>query len=126
MITISISELAELKNCSEQHLRKKVLSGEIIAITEYYKKHGMEVPAALVKKKSKAERSKDIESYSATQRDEMVVWSGIIKEWDRYCIGKPSKTQATKDFALVASEKYPNLKISQKKGYGTVRNMWSG
>ncbi len=137
MINISIKEASMLKNCSEQFLRKQALNGQIETtvtqtksgrkkymvpietLTEqeqlrYYTEHGIEPPKELRRVKSKPSpiRSTDIESYSASQREQIALWSDILREWDEYCIGKPSKTQATKDYAVLAAEKYPDVKIS--------------
>lgn len=138
MIAISIKEAAVLCGCTEQHLRKQALTGQINTLTEttkngrkkymipltelseaeqirYYQQHDMDLPKELRKpKKSRTmpERSSDIESYSADQRKEIALWSNILRGWDEYCIGKPSRTQATKDYAALAAEKYSELKIS--------------
>lgn len=137
MINISIKEAAGLKGCSVQHLQKQALNGQIETtvtqtksgrkkymvpietLTEqeqirYYSDHGLELPKELqkTKEKPKAVRSTDIESYSASQRDQIALWSGILREWDEYLIGKASKTLATKDFAALTAEKYPAIQIS--------------
>ena len=136
MITVTIKEAAELKECSERYLRQQALNGLINSITgftksgrkkymiplselseaeqiKYYNAHGQELPKELKKtvSKTKPRRSTDIETYSADQREEIAVWNEILREWDDYCIGKP-KTQATIDYAALAAEKFPELKIS--------------
>ncbi len=94
MITISIKEATEIRNCTVQNLQKQVLEHKIQAIIEhtsnnrkrymilltelsekeqieYYKKHGMEVPNELVRARSKTERSTNMEDYTESQRDNM-------------------------------------------------------
>lgn len=136
MIKITVKEAAELKGCSEQFLRKQALNGEIKTLTEltkngrkrymipltelseaeqlqYYRKHDIELPKELTKPKAKkSERSTNIEDYTESQREEMVLWHGILQEWNEYCIGKSSKVQATKEFVELMKEKYPDIKIS--------------
>ena len=137
MITVTVKEAAELKGCSEQHLRKQALNGQIKASTEttkngrkrymiplselteteqlqYYKKHDIELPKELQKPKAKttAVRSTDIEDYTAAERDEMAFWHEVINQWNEYCIGKTSKVQATKEFVGLMKQKYPDIKIS--------------
>ncbi len=146
MITISIKEAALLRGCSAQHLQKQALAGQINAVTEqtkngrkkymipltelteaeqirYYSDHGMELPKELRKVKTKpaAARSTDLESYSADQREEINIWSEILREWDDFCIGKPSKVQATKEFAALVAERYPDIKISSDVLYRKKR-----
>lgn len=98
----------------------------------YYRSHDIELPKELKQPKSKAKtvksgpaarRSSDIESYSADQRQEMVLWSEILKEWQKFLIGKPSKTEATKEFAALADEKYSEVRISADILYRKKRAM---
>lgn len=146
MITISIKEAALLRGCTERYLRQQALTGQINAVTEqtkngrkkymipltelteaeqirYYSDHGMELPKELRKVKTKpaAARSTDLESYSADQREEINIWSEILREWDDFCIGKPSKVQATKEFAALVAERYPDIKISSDVLYRKKR-----
>lgn len=147
MITISIKEAAELIGCSERYLRKQALNGQIKTLTEttkngrkkymiplselteaqqlqYYRNHDIEPPKVPKKPKAKIpERSVDIESYTADQRQEMVLWNGILKEWQEFLIGKPSKTEATKAFAALADKKYPEVRISADILYRKKRAM---
>lgn len=153
MITISIKEAAELKGCSKQHLQKQALNGQINTLTEttnngrkkymipltelseteqirYYREHDMDLPKELKQPKAKtvksgpaARRSTDIESYSADQRQEMVLWSEILEEWQEFLIGKPSKTEATKEFAAFADENYSEVRISADILYRKKRAM---
>ena len=127
MIYLTTKECAELKKCTVRYIQKLVKENKLDAISDieskhkriliplselteaeqlqYYKKHDMELPKELQKPKAKpkAERSTDIESYSENQREEIVFWSNIMNEWKDYCIDKPSKTQATKDFAATVA-----------------------
>ena len=136
MIYLTTKECAELKKCTVRYIQKLVKENKLDAISDieskhkriliplselteaeqlqYYKKHDMELPKELQKPKAKpkAERSTDIESYSENQREEIVFWSNIMNEWKDYCIDKPSKTQATKDFAATVALKYPDIQIS--------------
>lgn len=130
MITISISEFAELKKISIRTVQRYIKSGSLLTeikdgkkyidvaeLSEkeqiaYYKKHGIELPNELVKKKSKAERSMNMEDYTESQREDMAFWHGIVAQWQEYCIGKTSKVEATREFVLMMKEKYPDIKIS--------------
>ena len=135
MIYITTKELADIRNCSMRNIQKLVKSNSIqskidesngrkkilIPISElteseqirYYTDKGIELPKELRKTKAKptAARSTDIESYSADQREQITVWTEILRDWDNYCIGKP-RTQATIDYADHAAAKHPELKIS--------------
>ena len=141
LITITVKETAELKNVSVRTIQRYIKQGKIqseikggqnfIPLSElteteqlqYYKNHDIELPKELQKPKAKttAARSTDIESYSAEQREEITFWSNILNEWNNYCIGKPSKTQATKDFAAAAALKYPDIQISANVLYRKKR-----
>ncbi len=148
MIMISVKEAALLKGCSEQFLRKLALNRQIHTVTErtkngrmkymiplteltepeqirYYQQNGLDVPEELQKTtakiKNKVQRSTDIESYSADQREEISVWQAVLREWEEYCMDKPSKTQATKDFAAAAQAKHPEIRISSDVLYRKKR-----
>lgn len=137
MITITIKEAAELKGCTVQYIQKLALNGQIKANTEstkngrkrymiplselteaeqikYYRNHDMPLPKELEKSKTKksAERSTNIEDYTAAERNEMVFWHEILAQWDEYCIGKSSKTEATKEFIQMIHTEHPDIKIS--------------
>lgn len=136
MITVSIKEAAELKGCSQQYLQKQALSKQINALTQvtkngrkkymipltelseteqirYYREHNIELPKELTKQKAKTvQRSTDLESYTADQREEMALWRKILEEWDTYLSSHDSRTEATKEFARIADEKYPEIKVS--------------
>lgn len=73
---------------------------------------GHKIKRKLKKVSNKPTRSINIEDYTADQRKEITLWSNILSEWNSYCIDKPSKTQATKDFVTIVALKYPFLKIS--------------
>lgn len=136
MITISVKEAAELCHCSEQYLRKQALNGQINALTEttrngrkkymipltelteaaqlrYYRNNNIDLPNTPAKQKAKTiQRSTDMESYTADQREEMALWRKILEEWDIYLSSHDSRTEATKEFARIADEKYPEIKVS--------------
>ena len=104
MLTISIKDAAELKKTSirtiqryikQSKIQSAILEGRnVIPITElteaeqirYYSKQGMELPKELKKPapRAKVQRSTDIETYSADQREQITVWTKILRDWDDY------------------------------------------
>lgn len=139
MIYLTVAEAAKLKNCSQQYVKRLALEGSLsatetvnennrkkylIPITEfsqqeqlrYYKSHGKEIPDELLpKRKPKAVRPhKELDEFTANQREEIALWIGILKAWDEYCAkSKLQKVPATEKFVQLQQKINPGLNISK-------------
>ena len=139
MIYLTVAEAAELKGCTERHIQQLALCGNmfteetqnsngrkkyLIPISEfsqqeqlrYYKAHGKDIPDELIpKRKPKATRPhKELEEFSAVQREQIALWIGIIKSWDDYCAkSKLQKVPATEKFVQLQRKVNPDLNISK-------------
>ena len=139
MIYLTVAEAALLKKCSQQYIQKMALDGTIEAIgvdngnnrkkylipissfsqqeqLRYYKSHGKDIPDELIpKRKPKATRPhKELEEFSADQREHIALWIGIIKSWDDYCAkSKLQKVPATEKFVQLQRKVNPDLSISK-------------
>lgn len=127
---LTVKEVAELKGCSTQYLRKAALSGSIKAKKElndknrpqyliplsaldtklqlkYQKSHGLVLPEEEVDTSSRT-----IEELNEQQRNQINTWLLIIENWqsfrNQYKGG--SKAEADKAYIALVSEKYPDIK----------------
>ncbi len=120
---ISIKQLAETLNIDESEIQSwkdnhtvpdiqvlMLLSDYFYCSVDYLIGHKTKRKVKEISDKPK--RSINVEDYTADQREEITLWSNILKEWEDYCIDKPSKTQATKDFATIVALKYPDIQVS--------------
>lgn len=121
--TISIKQLSktleidenEIQNWKDNHTVPDMQT--LILLADYFHCSvdyliGHKIKRKVKKVSKKSTRSINIEDYTADQHEEIVFWSNILNEWANYCANKTSKTQATKDFATIATLKYPSHKIS--------------
>lgn len=139
MIYLTVAEAAKLKNCSQQYVKRLALEGSLsatetvnennrkkylIPITEfsqqeqlrYYKSHGKEIPEELLpKRKPKATRPhKELDEFTANQREEIALWIGILNFWDEFCAkSKLQKVPATEKFVQLQQKINPGLNISK-------------
>lgn len=139
MIYLTTTEAAELKGCSERYIRMLIFEGKIEGKKEltsnnreklfvqlssltqqeqlrYYKSHGREIPDALLpKRKPKTVRPhKELDEFTADQREQIALWMGIIKSWDEYCAeSKLQKVPATEKFVRLQQNVNPGLNISK-------------
>ena len=139
MIYLTVKEVADLKGCSSQYIKKIVLEGSLksevsvnqnnrkkylIPLSElstheqlkYYKSHNIEIPEELLAgRKPKAQHThKEFDEFSAEQREEIAEWMRIIKAWDEYCAkSKLQKVPATEKFVQLQKVANPELNISK-------------
>lgn len=139
MIYLTVAEAAKLKNCSQQYVKRLALEGSLsatetvnennrkkylIPITKfsqqeqlrYYKSHGKEIPEELLpKRKPKATRPhKELDEFTANQREEIALWIGILNFWDEFCAkSKLQKVPATEKFVQLQQKINPGLNISK-------------
>lgn len=139
MIYLTVKEVAELKECSTQYIKKIVLDGSLksevsanknnrkkylIPLEElstpeqlkYYKNNNIEIPEELLAgRKSKAVHlHKEFDEFTAVQREEIARWIRIIKAWDEYCAkSKLSKVNATEKFIELQKVANPEINISK-------------
>lgn len=139
MIYLTVKEVADLKGCSSQYIKKIVLEGSLksevsvnqnnrkkylIPISElstheqlkYYKSHDIEIPEELLAgRKPKAQHPhKEFDEFTAEQREEIAEWIRIIKAWYEYCAkSKLQKVPATEKFVQLQKVANPELNISK-------------
>lgn len=125
---LTVKEVAELKNCKEQYIRKLCKDGKIqteqklnckgkmkymipiSALTEdlqakYYAKLKADAGLApelkedkMALKQSSKSVKKAFDEYSQTEREEIAFWSRLIREWHENRDSYKSKTQYDADF----------------------------
>lgn len=139
MIHLTVKEVAELKECSPQYVKKIILEGilsssvsvnqnnrkkyliPLSALSEqeqlkYYKSHNIEIPdEILAERKPKTKRPrKEFDEFTADQREEIAEWIRIINAWDEYCAkSKLQKVAATEKFVQLQKIANPELNISK-------------
>lgn len=140
---LTIKEVAELKGCSIKYLQRVVLSGKIksekvvngknrpqyfIPLSaldtklqlKYQKAHGLVLPKDEVDTSSRT-----IEELNEQQRNQVNTWLLIIENWQSFRNQyKGSKAEADKAYIALASEKYPNIKITYdilQRKYNAIR-----
>lgn len=120
---ITVKKYAEIAGCSERHIQKQIDMGAICAevvISEKNRKKYM-IPVAslpleireklLVESKKKAPSKakklmeplpepKPLDSYSEAQREQIVYWIKICREWEQLRDSAASKTEARAAFLL--------------------------
>lgn len=139
MTYLTVKEVAELKGCSAQYIKRIVLDGSLksevsvnqnnrkkylIPLNElphseqlkYYKNNNIEIPEELLAgRKSKAVHPhKEFDEFTAVQREEIAQWIRIINAWDEYCANsKLSKVNATEKFVQLQRVANPEINISK-------------
>lgn len=139
MIYLTVKEVADFSNMSERHIRRLAANGDIncvveinnnnqqyykIPITElspkeqlkYYKSHNIEIPEELLAgRKPKVQRPhKELDEFTADQREEIAFWIRTINAWDEYCAkSKLQKVAATEKFVQIQQITNPDLNISK-------------
>lgn len=139
MIYLTVKEVAELKNCSKQNIQLAALNRDIFAKKEkisnnryrylipleeltpkeqikYYKSHNIEIPEELLAgRKPKVQRPhKELDEFTAEQREEIAFWIRTINSWDEYCAkSKLQKVAATEKFVQMQQVTNPDLNISK-------------
>lgn len=139
MIYLTVKEVAELKNCSKQNIQLAALNRDIFAKKEkisnnryrylipleeltpkeqikYYKSHNIAIPDELLAgRKPKVQRPrKELDEFTAEQREEIAFWIRTINAWDEYCAkSKLQKVAATEKFVQIQQVTNPELNISK-------------
>lgn len=143
MDLLTVKEVAELKGCTSQYIRKIVKEGKLEAVedsnpannrkqylipvsalpeklqSKYYaniKSDAVPVVPELketVKKKKKSVKKKSFDEYSAKEREEITLWCEILKEWQEVRNRYEKKTEADPLFVASMKLKYPDLNISE-------------
>lgn len=110
MIYLTVKEVADLKGCSPQYIKKIVSEGSLkcevsfnknnrkkylIPLEElstpeqlkYYKNNNIEIPEELLagRKPKAVHPHKEFDEFTAEQREEIAQWIRIINAWDEYC-----------------------------------------
>lgn len=139
---LTVSEYADLRECSERYVRKLILEGslkaeEVLGIGGVSGK-SYQIPLAAIepkyirKWKRQQERRGDetdpevvetaeadrrtLEQLTATERLEIAAWKDILREWQQYRnnAAKKAKAQADEEFLNYISVEYPDMKFSQR------------
>ena len=139
MELLTVKEVAQLKGCSEQIIRKYALLGKLPSKTKiddknrkkyfipltaleprlqikYYKQKYGEVPDSLqkAKKKTAPAKSKALENFTAEQRQEIELWENILSDWQNFRNSfHGSKAAADMEFVRKCRDNYPDVKISK-------------
>ena len=139
MTYLTVKEVADLKGCSPQYIKKIILDGSLLSkvsvnknnrkkylipieeLTEqeqlkYYKSHAIDIPENLLaNKKEKTQRPhKEFDEFTAEQREEIAEWIRILNAWDEYCAtSKLQKVPATEKFVQLQKVANPDLNISK-------------
>lgn len=139
MIYLTVKEVADLKNCSEQYIKRLVFDGQLkadeetnknnrkrylIPLTElnhkeqikYYKQHSIPIPDELLPRK--VETHKALDEFTADQREEIAFWIRTVRAWQEYCDNsKLQKVAATEKFLEAQRIVNPNIELSKTKLY---------
>lgn len=137
MIYLNVKEVAELKGCSTQYIKRIVLDGSLksevsfnqnnrkkylIPLNElshseqlkYYKSHAIAIPEDLLPERKTERPHKEFDEFSAVQREEIAEWIRILNAWDEYCAtSKLQKVPATEKFVQLQKVANPDLNISK-------------
>lgn len=137
MIYLNVKEVAELKGCSTQYIKRIVLDGSLksevsfnqnnrkkylIPLNElshseqlkYYKSHAIAIPEDLLPERKTERPHKEFDEFSAVQREEIAEWIRILNAWDEYCAkSKLQKVPATEKFVQLQKVANPELNISK-------------
>ena len=139
---LTVKEVAELKGCTERYIRRIIKEGKLQAqedsnpannIKQYLvpvsalpedllKKYYSKIKSDAVpivpelkenKKNKKLIEKKAFDEYSAKEREEITLWSEILREWQEVRNRYKNKTEADPLFVASMKLKYPNLNISE-------------
>lgn len=137
MIYLTVKEVAELKECSTQYIKKIVLDGSLksevsanknnrkkylIPLNElsyseqlkYYKSHAIAIPEDLLPAQKAERPHKEFDEFTAEQREEIAKWIRILNAWDEYCAtSKLQKVAATEKFVQLQQVANPDLNVSK-------------
>ncbi|EYE88294.1 hypothetical protein Q428_08825 [Fervidicella metallireducens AeB] len=143
MDLLTVKEVAELKGCTERYIRKIIKDGKLEAQEDSDPKNNIKqylvpvsaLPEELQKKyyakiksdavpivpelkepkktKKKLIEKKAFDAFSASEREEITLWSEILKEWQEVRNRYKSKTEADPLFVASMKLKYPDLSISE-------------
>lgn len=139
LIYLTVKEVAGIKGCTERYIKMLISNGNInseetfnqnnrkmylIPITElkpkeqlkYYKSHNIAIPDELLAgRKPKVQRPhKELDEFTADQREEIAFWIRTINSWDEYCAkSKLQKVAATEKFVQIQQVTNPDLNISK-------------
>lgn len=131
---LTVKEVAALRGCTEQAIRKQISSGALLAKPDenckytryvipleelptadrqkYMREHGMLEPPAPVKPTEKPKRRFD--EYTEKQREDIAFWQRTVKAWQEYRMQyKGNIAQADEAFVAELKTKYPEYKISR-------------
>lgn len=138
---LTVKEVAELKGCSERYVQRLCKSGKIeftqyidannqqqsysIPISalpdelqqRYYKRQRSDaglLPEVKEKAKPAAKPQRAFEEMSADERDEIILWSDIVKEWQGLRNSyKGSKSEFDRLYVGKCQLEHPDIKISR-------------
>ena len=136
---LSVNEYAEIKGCTARNIKKIIQEGRLeaervmneknrpkylIPVTalpenlrnRYYKDKAAELglqPELKEAPKEKSEKKKrGLDTFTAAERAEIALWSGIVREWQGVRSQFKRKTEADKDFCGKVRLEHPGISIS--------------
>lgn len=139
LIKLSVNEYADISGLTVQHVRRLCANGNLNCYTDknmnnhmqylipisaltpqqqlkYYKSHNIDIPDELFAgRKPKVQRPhKELDEFTADQREEIAFWIRTINAWDEYCAkSKLQKVASTEKFVQIQQVTNPDLNISK-------------
>lgn len=140
MDMLTVKEAAELKGCSERHIRRYIIAGDIYAQEhntpgnhhkqymipvsalsqdlqrKYYarlKKESGLLPVSKEQKEQEPRPSRPFETLSAVEREQIAMWTNILQTWQEYRAKYSKKTEADPLFVAMCKVQKPDLQISE-------------
>lgn len=135
-IELSTAEVASLKGCSTQYIRRLAKTEELkghkclnadgspgwmflveelpTSLQEkYYNQLRASLPEASFPEKAKPKAAKPLDTYSAEEQEEIAFWLRLVKQWQGYR-NKPgaNKTEVDANFVQWCKLEYPERAIS--------------
>lgn len=122
---LSVKEVAALKNCSEQYIRAKCKSGEILAEKQLDEQNRPKyyIPLSALEPKLQREYRKSkrtgeaiqpseprlpkrLEEYNDQERSQIEFWTDLVSEWQEHRYHSADKVKSDQDFVVYARVAY--------------------
>lgn len=135
---LTTREIAELRGCSVQNIKKLAKDGKINAVLDttkknrprylyplssldaalqikYYKQRGLELPPELRKARKAVGRKepKPLDAYTVGQREQISLWITILEEWQQHRAHQKDKEQADAEYVMQCRLRHPGLTVSR-------------
>lgn len=138
MEELTVKEVADLKGCTVQYIRKLIVEKKLTAYERWgqggNKGLSYMIPLAALEPKliakyrriesrkagsSKPKEAKpvpmtDMEQLTVKEREEIIFWKKVIEEWDAYRPPGLDKKQATEEYVSYLQQTYPDQRFSAR------------